>query len=121
MSVIVNDTVIMDYVSRNQASNVVLDLREADRLAIGIHVSAASGSSLLDLEESTDGVNYAIVASMTITDPGTSIWHVYPIFSRWQKISYTPGTGAASFVVHINSRVDNVGARGIGPGVVTNL
>ena len=117
MSVIVDDTTIMDCTNKSDAITAVMDLREGDRLSIGIHITAATGSNLLDLEESTDGINYAVVVSLTITDPGTTIWHVHPIFSRWQRVSYTPGTGAATFTVHINSRVDSVTTRGVGPVV----
>lgn len=107
----------MNCTNQTTALTAVIDLPETDRLSIGVHVAAASGSNLLDLYESTDGINYATVASLIITDPGTTIWHVSPVFSRWQKISYVPGSGAATFTVHINARVDDVGARGVGPDV----
>jgi type 1 fimbria pilin len=109
----------MTGTAQTTALTTLLDLREADRLSVGVHVSAASGSNLIDLEESVDGINFVVVASLNISDPGTTIWHVDPVFSRWKKISYTPGTGSATFTVHINSRVDNIGARGVGPGVIT--
>jgi hypothetical protein len=96
---------------------VVLDLRESDRLAVGIHIESATGTNLIDFEESVDGINYAHVCSLTITDPGTTIWHIHPVFSRWKKISYIPGTGGATFTVHIVSRVDSIGSRGVGPVV----
>ena len=107
----------MDYVNQTQAVTAMLDLDEADKLSIGINVSAATGSNVLDFQESVDGTNFATVASLVITGPGTTIWHIYPIFSRWKRIFYVPGTGAATFTVHINVRVDNVGASGKGTHV----
>lgn len=121
MGVIVDDTEVLNCVNQTQAISATLDLDEADKLSVGIHISAATGSNLIDFEESVDGINFAVVCSLTITDPGTTIWHVYPVFSRWKKITYTPGTGAATFTVHVNVRVDNIGASGDGTHtVITN-
>jgi hypothetical protein len=117
MGVLVSDVDIMNCTNQTEAISALINLDEADKLSVGIHISAATGTNLLDFEESVDGVNFVVVASLTITDPGDTIWHVYPIFSRWKKVSYTPGTGSATFTVHINVRVDSIGASGDGTHV----
>src|ERR1035441_3409214 len=110
MGVIVDDRSILNCVNQTIPLTATINLDEADKLSVGINVTACTGSNLLDFEESTDGTNFAVVASLTITEPGTTIWHVYPIFSRWKRVSFVPGTGSASFVVHINVRVDGLQA-----------
>ena len=117
MGVIVNDTEILNCVNQTEKICALIDLDEADKLSVGINISAATGVNVLDFEESVDGVNFAVVASLTITEPGTTIWHVYPVFSRWKRVCYTPGTGSATFVVRVNVRVDNIGASGDGTHV----
>jgi hypothetical protein len=116
MSVIVFDENILACVDQTIATSAILDLRESDRVAIGVRVDSATGSSLLDLEESIDGVNYVVVASLTITAPSTTIWHIHPVFSRWKRVSYTPGAGVATFTVRATSRVENTPGRGVGLG-----
>ena len=115
MGVIVSDIEIMNCVNQAQAICARINLDEADKLSVGINISACTGTNLFDFEESVDGVNFASVAALTVTEPGTTIWHVHPVFSRWKRICYTPGTGSATFTVHINVRVDNIGASGDGP------
>lgn len=102
MSNITDGTQVFNRVNQSTPVSAIVNLANADVLSVGITVSAATGSNVLSLSESVDGINFAEVATLTITAPGTTIWHVYPIFSKFKKILYTPGSGAASFTVTLN-------------------
>lgn len=102
MSNLVDARTIFDETNLSTSKSALLDLSEADLVSIGITVTACTGSNLLDLFESVDGINFVPVASLIITIPGTTIWHIYPVFSQFKKILYTPGTGSATFTVIVN-------------------
>lgn len=104
MGNLVSDQQIINAVDRTTPISALLDLDEADILSVGINVSAATGSNLIDFEESVDGINFVSVVSLIITEPGTTIWHIHPVYSRFKKISYTPSSGSATFTVHVNIR-----------------
>lgn len=104
MSRIVADVDIIKAVDLNTPLTATINMEEVDLLSVEINVSACTGSNLLELQESTSGINFVPVASLLIVAPTTIIWHIYPVFSRYKKLVYTPGTGSATFTVHINSR-----------------
>lgn len=114
MSGLIDATQVMNFTNAATAHSVILDLADCDLLSVGITVTAASGSNTLSLDESVDGVNFVEVATLTITSPGTTIWHVYPVFSQYKKILYTPGSGAASFSVRLNIHTHTIETSGVG-------
>lgn len=114
MSGLIDATQIMNFTNAAVGHSVVLDLADCDLLSIAITVSSATGSNILSLGESVDGINFVEVATLTITTPGTTIWHVYPVFSQYKKILYTPGSGAASFTVRINIHTHTIETAGVG-------
>lgn len=118
MSRIVADIDIMQCVDRTTPQTAEINMDEVDVLSVGVTVTAATGSNLLELLESVDGKNFVPVASLVITVPVTIIWHIYPVFSHYKKITYTPGTGAATFTVHINSRNNTIPSRGSNTEIV---
>jgi hypothetical protein len=118
MSILISCEKVMDCVNQTQAISAILDMDEADKMSVGIHVSACSGSNLLDFEESTDGINFAQVCSLVITTTGTTIWHIWPVFSRWKRISYVPSTGSATFTVTVNVRNDGTQSTGDSPKII---
>lgn len=102
MSRIVDARRIFNETDLSTQKSVVLDVGEADLLSIQIDVIDATGSNLLDLYESVNGTSFVPVASLVITIPGTTIWHIYPVFSRYKKILFVPGSGSVSFTVDLN-------------------
>lgn len=112
MSRLIDAQQVFNETNLTTQKSVILDLGECDRLSVGITVSAATGSNLLDLYESVNGIDFVPVASLIITMTGTTIWHVHPVFSRWKKILYVPGSGSASFTVDINVRNDSLSGQG---------
>lgn len=102
MSRIVDARRIFNETNLSTQKSVILDVGEADLLSIQIDVTTATGSNLLDLYESVNGDTFVPVASLIITIPGVTIWHVYPVFSRYKKILFVPGSGASTFTVDLN-------------------
>jgi hypothetical protein len=114
MSGLTNNLNVMSFTSLATSQSVTMDLTDCDLFSAGINVAAATGSNTLTLQESTDGTNFVIVATLVITAPGTTIWHVDPVFSQFLKILYTPGSGAATFTVSLNCHCHTIETAGLG-------
>lgn len=114
MSGLITNKKIFDETNLDIELSVILDLADCDLFSCGTTVTAATGSNTLSLLESVDGINFVPVAALIITAPGTTIWHVNPVFSQFKKILFTPGSGAASFTVTLNIHTHTIQTAGAG-------
>jgi hypothetical protein len=96
------------------ARSVTLDLGETDLLSIGVTVVSFTGDNVFTLNESVDGFNYVVVATINVLSKGTTIWHVGPCYSRWKKVQFTPDGvgGGATFTVIINAHNNTIASTG---------
>ena len=69
-------------------------------------------SGTLALYESVDGMNYVAVSGLTvtITMPGSVLWKVSPVYSRFYKLLLSTTAGAMDVTTTINARNNTVWA-----------
>jgi hypothetical protein len=121
MSRIIDERVLFNEVNLAVEKSVIMDMSEIDFLSVAINITACTGSNVLDLLESLDGINFVPVASKIMTEPSLTIWHVYPVFSRYKKLHYVPGTGGATFTVQINARDTGIQSSGKTPDITPGV
>lgn len=107
MSMIVDNSRVINKTNQTTTTGVVLDLSDIDRMSISAtYTPVGGGTGTLAVYESVDGTNFVAVSGLTvsITMAGTTIWHLDPVLSRYYKILYTATTFGMTFSVTINAR-----------------
>lgn len=123
MSAIVDNSQVENRTNQTVTRGTVLDLQDIDILSVSVtYAPVLTGTATIALYESVDGVNYVAISGLTVnvSAPGTTIWHVNPVFSRWLKVLYTATSGGVDYSVTINARNNSVLSNGVGiPVTVT--
>lgn len=123
MSAIVDASQVESRTNQTVTRGTVLDLQDIDVISVSVtYAPVLTGTGTLALYESVDGTNYVAISGLTvaISAPGTTIWHVSPVYSKWMKILYTPTSGGVTYSATINARNNSTVSNGVGvPVTVT--
>lgn len=123
MSAIVDNSQVEIRTNQTVARGTVLDLQGIDVIAVSVtYAPVLTGTATIALYESVDGTNYVAISGMTVavSAPGTVIWKISPVYSKWMKILFTPTTGGVSYAATISARNNSsVAAENIVPVTVT--
>lgn len=106
MSMIVDNSRVINKTNQTTTTGVILDLSDIDKIAISsTYTPVGGGTGTLAVYESADGSNFVAVSGLTvaISASGTTIWHLEP-FSRYYKILYTATSNGMTFSVTISAR-----------------
>lgn len=123
MSAIVNNATVESRTNQTVTRGTVMDMQDIDVLSVSVtYAPVLTGTATIALYESVDGTNYVAISGLTVavSAPGTTIWHVSPVYSKWVKVLYTPTTGGVDYSVTISARNNSTISNGVGiPVTVT--
>lgn len=122
MSAIVDNSQVVNQTNQTIARGTVLDAQDLDILSVSVtYAPVLTGTATIALYESVDGTNYVAISGLTVavSAPGTTIWHVNPVFGKWIKILFTPTTGGVSYSATISARNNSTISNGVGIPVTT--
>lgn len=116
MSAIVQNGTVMTGTALAANKSAILDCQDLDVLSLQVVSTAQSGSNIIALYESVDGVNFVAMSGDTVTITTSAvnvIWHTQPVFSRFVKVLFTAGSGATTFTVSMTARNNTVLTNGV--------
>lgn len=122
MSETVDASTVVSRTNQTVTRGTVLDLQDVDILSISVtYAPVLTGTATIALYESVDGTNYVAISGLTVavSAPGTTIWHVSPVYSKWLKILYTATTGGVTYSATISARNNSTISNGVGIPVTT--
>lgn len=122
MSAIVNNDRVVNQTNQTIARGTVLDVQDIDVLSVSVtYAPVLTGTATIALYESVDGVNYVAISGLTVavSAPGTTIWHISPVYSKWMKILFTPTSGGVTYAATISARNNSTVSNGVGIPVTT--
>ena len=122
MSAIVDNSRVVANTNQTVTTGTVLDLQDIDIISVSVtYAPVLTGTATIALYESVDGENYVAITGQTVavSAPGTVIWHVSPVFSKWMKILFTPTTGGVTYAATISARNNSTISNGVGIPVTT--
>ena len=123
MSAIVDNSRVVNQTNQTVTRGTVLDVQDIDVISVSVtYAPVLTGTATIALYESVDGVNYVALSGLTVavSAPGTTIWHISPVYSKWLKILFTPTSGGVDYSATINARNNSVISNGVGiPVTVT--
>lgn len=123
MSAIVDNSRVVANTNQTVMTGTVLDLQDIDLIAVSVtYAPVAAGTATIALYESVDGTNYVAISGMTVavSAPGTVIWKVSPVYSKWMKILFTPTSGGVTYSATISARNNSTISNGCGIPVTTS-
>lgn len=115
MSATVDASQVESRTNQTVTRGTVLDLQDIDVISVSVtYAPVLTGTATIALYESVDGTNYVAISGLTVavSAPGTTIWHVNPVFSKWMKILFTPTSGGVDYSATISARNNSVNATG---------
>lgn len=116
MSAIVDNSTVVSRTNQTTNRGTVLDLQDVDVLSVSVtYAPVLTGTATIALYESVDGTNYVAISGLTVavSAPGTTIWHVSPVYSKWLKILYTATSGGVTYSATISARNNSVRSNGV--------
>lgn len=122
MSEIVDASRVVSRTNQTVTRGTVLDVQDIDVLSVSVtYAPVAAGTATIALYESVDGTNYVAISGLTVavSAPGTTIWHLSPVYSKWLKILYTATSGGVTYSATINARNNSTISNGVGIPVTT--
>lgn len=122
MSAIVDNSQVVSRTNQTVARGTVLDMQDVDVLSVSVtYAPVLTGTATIALYESVDGVNYVAISGLTVavSAPGTTIWHLSPVYSKWLKILFTPTSGGVTYSATISARNNSTISNGVGIPVTT--
>ena len=123
MSATVDNSQVENRTNQTVTRGTVLDLQDIDTISVSVtYAPVLTGTATIALYESVDGDNYVAISGLTVavSAPGTTIWHVSPVYSKWMKILFTPTSGGVTYSATISARNNSVNSVGnIVPVTVT--
>lgn len=122
MSDIVDNSTVVSRTNQTTTRGTVLDLQDIDVFSVSVtYAPVAAGTATIALYESVDGTNYVAISGLTVavSAPGTTIWHLNPVFSKWLKILFTATSGGVTYSATIAARNNSTISNGVGVTVAT--
>lgn len=107
MSEIVDNSRVVSNTNQTVMTATVLDVQDLDLIAVSVtYAPVLTGTATIALYESVDGTNYVAMSGLTVavSAPGTVIWKVSPVYSKWIKILFTPTSGGVTYAATIAAR-----------------
>lgn len=115
MSALVSNAQILTGTLLAANKSAIIDCEDVDVLSIQVVSTAQTGSNIIALYESVDGVNYVAISGDTVTittTPTNTIWHLSPVYSKWVKVLFTAGSGSVTFAVSMSARNNSTTSSG---------
>ena len=122
MSAIVDNSTVVSRTNQTTNRGTVLNVEDIDVLSVSVtYAPVSGGTATIALYESVDGANYVAISGLTVavSSPGTTIWHLSPVYSKYLKILYTATSGGVTYSATINARNNSVFSNGVGISVST--